>query len=271
MKSLQAAHLFGVQGKKVLITGGGRGIGLMIARGFVANGAHVFISSRDAEACQTAATELTAAGPGSCVALPEDLSSVAACERLAARLSELAEALHVLVNNSGVAWGEPLERASEKGFDKVFALNVKALFFLTKALLPLLTAGSSAEDPARVINIGSIAGLQNQPFPTFFYDASKAAVHHLTRKLADELASKRGVGKRITVNAIAPGYVPSRMSAGLEQYTQPGAEDKLARIPLARLGNGADMAGAALFLASPAGSWITGIVLPVDGGYLAKL
>jgi NAD(P)-dependent dehydrogenase (short-subunit alcohol dehydrogenase family) len=138
-----------------------------IASGFVANGARVYISSRSADACASVAAQLTAAGPGVCYALPEDLSSQNACERLASRLAEREPALHVLVNNSGIAWGEPLEKHSEKGLDRVFALNVKTIFFLSRALLPLLDKGSSAVSPARIINIGSIAGIRPQRFPTF--------------------------------------------------------------------------------------------------------
>ena len=236
-----------------------------IASGFVANGARVYISSRKAEACEAAAAKLTAAGPGVCFALPEDLASQAACLRLAARLAEREDAVHVLVNNSGVAWGEPLATHSEKGLDRVYQLNFKALFFLSRALVPLLEKGAAPGNPARIINIGSIAGIKPQSFPTYGYDASKAAVHHLTKKLADELAS-RG----ITVNAIAPGYVPSSMSAQLDAYTEPG-NDVVSKIPLGRLGAPGDMAGASLFLASPAGAWVTGVILPVDGGFLARL
>jgi len=236
-----------------------------IASGFVANGARVYISSRKGDACAAAAAQLTAAGPGVCFALPEDLSTLAACERLAARLAERESALHCLINNSGVAWGEPLATHSEKGLDRVYALNFKAIFFLSRALIPLLVKGGSPGSPSRIINIGSIAGLRPQSFPTYGYDASKAAVHHLTVKLADELA-----GRHITCNAIAPGYVPSAMSAQLDTYTG-DADEVLKKIPLGRMGAPGDMAGAALFLASPAGAWITGVVLPVDGGFLAKL
>ena len=237
-----------------------------IASGFVANGARVYISSRKADACAAAAAKLTAAGPGVCFALPEDLASQAACDRLAARLAEREPAgVHCLVNNSGVAWGEPLATHSEKGLDRVYQLNFKALFFLSRAMLPLLEKAALPGSPARIINIGSIAGIKPQSFPTYGYDASKAAVHHLTKKLADELAS-RG----ITVNAIAPGYVPSSMSAQLDAYTEHG-NDVVSKIPLGRLGAPADMAGAALFLASPAGAWVTGVILPVDGGFLARL
>ena len=163
------------------------------------------------------------------------------------------------------AWGEPLATHSEKGLDRVFALNFKAVFFLSRALLPLLEKAATPSCPSRIINIGSIAGIRPQSFPTYGYDASKAALHHPTLKLADELASRR-----LTVNAIAPGYVPSAMSAQLDAYTD-GDNDVLKKIPLGRLGAPGDMAGAALFLASPAGAWITGVILPVDGGFMARL
>ena len=286
MEALQTQNLFGVRDKVVLVTGGARGIGLMvrahtgrttsrdaseratspqIASGFVANGARVYISSRKADACAAVAAQLTAAGPGTCVALPEDLSTLAACERLAARLGEREPALHCLVNNSGVAWGEPLATHSEKGLDRVYALNFKAIFFLSRALLPLLERGASLGLPSRIINIGSIAGIRPQSFPTYGYDSSKAAVHHLTLKLADEFATRH-----ITVNAVAPGYVPSAMSAQLDAYTGDG-DEVVKKIPLGRMGAPGDMAGATLFLASPAGAWVTGVILPVDGGFLARL
>ena len=185
----------------------------MFAEGLVANGATVYISSRDAAACEAAATQLTAHGPGRAYALPEDLSTDAGCVRLAARLSERETKLHVLVNNSGIAWGEPLETFSEIGWKKVMALNVEAVFNVTRACLPLLDAGSSQSSPARVIVVGSVAGIKPQPFPTWSYDISKAAVHHLTLKMAAAFADRRAQGGHsICVNAVAPGYVPSRMS-----------------------------------------------------------
>lgn len=274
MDSLRVSELFGVRGKNVLVTGGARGIGLMIASGFVANGADVYIASRDAAACDDVATKLTASGPGTCVALGSaDLSTEEGCAALARAFREKTDAgaLHVLVNNSGTSWGAPMRAHGEKGWDKTYDLNVKGVFFLTRELLPALDAGSREDDPARVINVGSTAGLRPQVFPTFSYDASKAAAHHLTKKLADELADRRAEGgASITVNAIAPGYVPSRMSQQLATYEE--AKDVLkGGIPLRRRGNEKDMAGAALYLASAAGAWVTGVVLPVDGGFLAKL
>ena len=268
--ALAVERLFGVRGKTVLVTGGARGIGLMIAAGFVANGARVYIASRDARACETTAKKLTAVGPGECFALPADLGSEAGCVALAEALAERETKLHVLVNNSGTSWGAPMETHSEKGWDKTYALNVKGVFFLTREVLPMLDKASTKTDPARVINIGSIAGLRPQVFPTFSYDVSKAAVHHLTRKLADELADRRASGgEAITVNAVAPGYVPSRMSAQLEGYEEAKAISE--GLPLRRKGGADDMAGAALFFASAAGAWTTGVILHVDGGHLSKL
>lgn len=271
MEDLQVNSLFGVEGKTVLVTGGATGIGLMIAAGFVANGARVYVASRSLDRCQAVAKHLDAKGPGRCFAMSEDLSTEQGCVNLAGQLKAKEGKLHVLINNSGTSWGAPLEKHSEKGWDKVYALNVKGIFFLTRECLPLLDAGSVPDDPARVINIGSIAGIKPQVFPTYSYDVSKAAVHHLTRKLADELADRRPKGGHaITVNAIAPGYVPSNMSAQLANYKQSKdiAENG---IPLRRRGAAGDMAGAALYLASSAGAWVTGITLPVDGGHIAKL
>jgi len=273
--SLLVNQLFGVAGKTVLVTGGGRGIGRMIAEGFVANGATVFISSRDTVALDGAASELTAAGAasgGRCISIAANLGSRGGCEELAAAMAELLKGggLHCLVNNSGTSWGEPLERKSGRlnwGWDRVLDLNLKAPFYLTRALLPSLEATASSADPARVINIGSVAGLTAQDFPTHAYDSSKAAVHALTKKLAHELA-RRTPDKPVTVNAIAPGYVPSKMTQGLAAWGV-DQEQAAAAIPLGRMGAASDMAGAALFLASPAGAWVTGAVLPVDGGSLA--
>jgi len=165
----------------------------------------------------------------------------------------------VLVNNSGVSWGEPLDKYQEKGWDKVMDVNVKGLFFLTKELLPLLEVTATSADPARIINIGSVAGLNPQPIPTYAYDTSKAAVHHLSRKLAGELASRN-----ITVNVIAPGAVPSKMSNQLLKY----ADEDALRAALGRWGSPEDMAGAAIYLSSNAGAWVTGGILKVDGGGL---
>ena len=270
VSALAVDRLFGVDGKTVLVTGGARGIGLMIAAGFVANNATVYIASRDVQACETTAKKLTSLGPGKCYALAADLGSEAGCVALAKSLAEREPKLHVLVNNSGTSWGAPMETHSEKGWDKTYALNVKGVFFLTREMLPLLDAASTTNDPARVINIGSIAGLRPQVFPTFSYDVSKAAVHHLTLKLADELADRRkNGGESITVNCVAPGYVPTRMSAQLEGYEQSKTIEE--GLPLRKKGGPSDMAGAALFFASNAGAWTTGVIVRVDGGHLSKL
>ena len=247
--------LFDVTGKTVLVTGGSRGIGEMIARGFVEAGATVFISSRKAEACNELAAELSKMG--SCTPLPADLSSEAECQRLANELATRIDHLDVLVNNAGATWGAPMDDYDEKAFERVFALNVKGVFHLTKFLRPLLEAAGSSDSPARVINIGSIDGLKVPMMETYAYSASKAAVHQLTRHLAKQLAPM------ITVNAIAPGPFESKMMhATLEAFGDAIA----ASAPMKRIGRPSDMAGAAIFLASPAASYITGVILPVDGG-----
>ncbi len=247
--------LFDVTGKTVLVTGGSRGIGEMIARGFVEAGATVFISSRKAEACNELAAELSKMG--SCTPLPADLSSEAECQRLANELATRIDHLDVLVNNAGATWGAPMDDYDEKAFERVFALNVKGVFHLTKFLRPLLEAAGSSDSPARVINIGSIDGLKVPMLETYAYSASKAAVHQLTRHLAKQLAPV------ITVNAIAPGPFESKMMhATLEAFGDAIA----ASAPMKRIGRPSDMAGAAIFLASPAASYITGVILPVDGG-----
>jgi NAD(P)-dependent dehydrogenase (short-subunit alcohol dehydrogenase family) len=247
--------LFDVSGKVVLVTGGSRGIGEMIARGFVDAGAKVFISSRKADVGAALAVELSKSG--SCTSLPADLSSEAECRRLAGELGKRESHLDVLVNNAGATWGAPMADYDEKAFERVMALNVKAIFHLTKFLRPLLEAAGSAENPSRVINIGSIDGLHVPTLETYAYSASKAAVHQLTRHLAKNLAPN------VTVNAIAPGAFESKMMhATLEAF----GDEIAAATPLKRIGRPADMAGAAIFLASPAACYITGVILPVDGG-----
>jgi NAD(P)-dependent dehydrogenase (short-subunit alcohol dehydrogenase family) len=249
-------ELFSVLGKTAVVTGGSRGIGLMIARGLVEGGARVYISSRKAEACEQVAGELSRVGE--CVALPADLSSEAACRRLAGEVGEREGAVQLLVNNAGATWGAPLEEYPAAAWDKLLDLNLKAPFFLTRAMLPLLEAGARPDDPARVINVGSIDGLRVPPWPTYAYSASKAGLHHLTRVLARELGP-RGV----TVNAIAPGPFESRMMA---ETLRRFGDEIAAAAPLGRIGRPEDMAGAALYLASRAGAYVTGVVLPVDGG-----
>ena len=287
--SLSVPTLFSVTGKSVLITGGGRGIGRMLAEGFVANGCSVYISARDKSILDETAEQLNAIGSGGrCIAIEGNLGSREGCEALASTIEELEpNGLNVLVNNSGTSWGEPLSRKSGRmnwGFDKVFDLNVKAPFYLTRALLPSLRRAAVDDDPGRVIMIGSVVGVTHQEVPTHAYDASKAAVHSLTRKLAFELAQVPATRDedlnevsdvdtelegRITVNCLAPGYVPTKMTQGLAAW---GADEDSTSdvIPLGRMGMGSDLAGAAIYLASPAGRWVTGAVLPVDGGILAQ-
>lgn len=252
------AALFDVSGKTVVVTGGSRGIGLMIARGFVAAGATVVISARKAEACHQAAKELSTLG--SCLAHPADLSTPEGVTSLAERVGTLAPRLDVLVNNAGAAWGAPLDEFPAHGFDKVFDINVKAVFALTQALLPLLRAAAHPESPARIITIGSVDGIDVSASDNFSYGASKAAVHMLTRKIANTVA-----GDSITANVIAPGPFPSKMMAHVLDDPEHTAQ-VLGRVPLGRFGTMEDIAGAAIFLASRAGSYVTGAVIPVDGG-----
>ncbi len=248
--------LFDIAGKVALVTGGSRGIGAMIARGYVENGVRVYISSRKQDACERMAQELSRYG--TCIALPADLSTEAECRRLAKEIASREQALHILVNNAGANWGAPLEEYPDSAWDKVLSLNVKAVFHLTRALLPQLEAGARPGDPARVINIGSIDGLRVPLLETYAYSASKAALHHLTRVLAMQLASRN-----ITVNAVAPGPFESKMMAAtLERFR----DAIIAACPLGRIGEPEDMAGIAIYLASRAGAYVTGAVIPVDGG-----
>jgi NAD(P)-dependent dehydrogenase (short-subunit alcohol dehydrogenase family) len=250
------SDLFAIAGKTALVTGGSRGIGLMIARGFVEAGARVYISSRKAEACDEVAAELSKVG--TCVSLPADLSTEAECDRLASELRTRETALHILVNNAGATWGAPLAEYPAAAWDKLLDVNVKAPFFLTRALVPELAAAATPDDPARVINIGSIDGIQVPMLETYAYSSSKAAVHQLTRHLARQLGPRN-----ITVNAVAPGPFESKMMA----ETLRNFGDAIARSsPLGRIGRPDDMAGVAIFLASRAGAYVTGAVIPVDGG-----
>ena len=251
------SQLFSIRGKTAVVSGGSRGIGKMIAAGFVAAGARVYICARKAEACNATAAELSALGE--CISLPADLSNLTGIEAFAAGLREREERLHILVNNAGAAWGAPIDDYPESGFDKVLDLNVKAVFHLTQRLLPLLRSAASEEDPARVINIGSIDGLRVPSADSFAYSASKAAVHMLTRHLASAL-----VGEHINVNAIAPGLFPSRMTAYM--FESESADQVVEGIPMKRAGVPEDMAGTAIYLSSRASAYVTGVVLPVAGG-----
>ncbi|MEV6986212.1 SDR family oxidoreductase [Sphaerisporangium sp. NPDC051017] len=249
--------LFSVEGKTVVVTGGSRGIGKMIAAGFVAAGASVYISSRKAAEVEKTAAEL------GCVAVPADLSTAEGVETLVGTVAGREDRLDVLVNNAGATWGAPLEEYPGHAFDKLWDINVKGVFFLTTRFLPLLRASASADDPARVINIGSVDGLRVPVVENYAYSAAKAGVHMLTRHLAIKLAPEF-----ITVNAIAPGPFESKMMA--YALDDPAARAVIeSHVPLGRIGRPDDMAGAAIYLASRAGAYLTGAIIPVDGGITA--
>jgi NAD(P)-dependent dehydrogenase (short-subunit alcohol dehydrogenase family) len=250
--------LFDVSGKTALVTGGSRGIGLMIATGLVQAGARVIVSSRKAEDLAASAEQLSAIGD--CRAIPGDISTAKGAQALADATREQFPSLNILVNNAGVVWGAPLEEFPASGWQKVLTTNVEGVFHLTTALLGELREAASVEDPARVINIGSIDGLRTPSVENYSYSASKAGVHMLTRHLAKRLASEH-----ITVNAIAPGPFESKMMAwALENpELRSGIE---AEVPLGRIGRPDDVAGLTLLLASRAGAYMTGTVIPLDGG-----
>lgn len=251
---MDTASWFSLAGKHALVTGGSRGIGEMIARAYVAAGAQVLIASRDGSACEALADELG----DSCRAVVADLSTPQGVEELAAATATWTDHLDVLVNNAGATWGARLGEYPAEGFDKVMDLNVRAVFLLTQALLPQLRAAASVADPARVLMIGSVDGLSVPVFDSFAYSASKAAVHQLSTHLAAALAPEH-----VTVNALAPGLFPSKMTA----FLFADEEAVTARIPLGRPGRLEDIGGMAIALASRAGSYVTGTVLPIDGGY----
>jgi NAD(P)-dependent dehydrogenase (short-subunit alcohol dehydrogenase family) len=253
------SQLFDISGKTALVTGGSRGIGLMIARGFVQNGAKVYISSRKAEACERAAAELSKYG--TCIPLAHDLGSMAEVKALAEDIKAREKKLDILINNAGAAWAEPFETYSEAGWDKLMNVNLKAIFFLSQALLPELKAAGTADDPARIVNIGSIDGILQPQLESYAYSASKAAVHHLTHHLAKHLARDR-----INVNAIAPGPFETKMLAPVLATARKAIESS---VPRGRIGEDDDMIGAAIFFCSRASSFITGQVLAVDGGIMA--
>jgi len=263
--NLDMKNLFSLEGKTALVTGGSRGIGEMIAAGLLAQGVKVYISSRKADVCDETARRLGELTGGTCVSIPADLSGVAGAVAMAAALGEREEKLDILVNNAGVSWGAKLDEFPEKGWDKVMDTNVKGIFFLTQKLLPLLRAAASQEDPARVINIGSIDGILTPTFDNFSYGPSKAAVHHLTRQMAAHL-----VKEHILVNAIAPGPFPTWMlstGVGWGGKTEGVDWDAVGRMnPSGRVGSIEDITGLVTFLCSRAGSYIVGHTIPCDGG-----
>ena len=260
-------NLFSIEGKVALITGGSRGIGEMIAAGFLANGAKVYISSRKADVCAETAARLQASYGGECIPVPGDLSTIEGIDTVVASISAKEDKLDVLINNAGATWGAPIEEFPEAGWDKVMDTNVKGVFFLTQKLLPLLEKAASHEDPARVINVGSVDGIKTPAFDNFSYGPSKAAVHHLTRVLAAHL-----VKRNIICNAIAPGPFPTWMlSAGVGfggetdvDWSRVGEGN-----PRGRVGTPEDIAGLAIFLSSRAGAFTVGEVITCDGGAVA--
>ena len=260
--------LFSIKGKVALVTGGSRGIGEMIAAGFLARGAKVYISSRKAEVCDATAARLSEQFEGECISLPGDLSNVAGIEPVAAALAERESQLDILINNAGVAWGAPLEAFPESGWDKVMDTNVKGPFFLVQKLLPLLRAAASAADPARVVNIGSVDGIKTPGFDNFSYGPSKAAIHHMTRVLGAHL-----VREHIVMNAIAPGPFPTWMlSTGVGFGGATDGVDWEAvgeRNPSGRVGTPEDAAGLAIFLCSRAAAYVVGQTIALDGGSVA--
>ncbi|KAJ9109263.1 hypothetical protein QFC21_000592 [Naganishia friedmannii] len=262
MSNMHASKLFDVKDKVVLVTGGGRGIGEMIAEGYVSNGAKVYIASRDIKACEATAARLNKQGPGKCYAMAADLSKYEDIVKLIDELSKKEQALNVLVNNSGANWGAPLDEYPDAAFSKVMNLNVNKVFTVTQKALPLLRNAQKKDGVARVINIGSVNGVDPPALETYAYSASKAALHHLSRVLASRLGPEG-----ITVNTLACGPFQSKMMAAtLEKFE----ESIVGGLPLGRIGTPEDVSGVCLFLSSRAGAYTTGATIPVDGGSLVK-
>ena len=254
-------NLFSVSGKTALVTGGASGIGLMIATAFAEAGARVLIASRKGDVCQAVARQLNESGaPGSAEGFAADLSSEEGIDALTREVRERSDGLAILVNNAGATWGEPLESFPWAAWDKIMRLNVAAMFTLSRNLLPLMDTVASDDDPARIINLGSVMGTVPLAAGAYSYAVSKAAVHHLTRIMANEFTARR-----ITVNALAPGPFQSRMTA-FATGTEEGAAAVGAVNPLGRIGQPSDIAGAVLYLCGRGGAYVTGAVIPVDGG-----
>jgi NAD(P)-dependent dehydrogenase (short-subunit alcohol dehydrogenase family) len=251
-----ALDLFSLKGRVALVTGGSRGIGKMIAEGFLEQGAKVYISSRKAGVCDEVAAELSVDGR-ECISLPQDVSTMEGVQMLAKRLTALEPKLDILVNNAGAAWGAPFDEFPESGWDKVMNLNLKSPFFLTQALHPALKAAASRDQPAKVINICSIDGIRLNPQETYSYHASKSGLIYLTRRMAAEL-----IKDAINVTGIAPGAFASEMN----RVARDQGDEIAQRIPSRRIGRDEDMAAAAIYLASRAGDYVVGETIAVDGG-----
>ncbi|MBU0992605.1 MAG: SDR family oxidoreductase [Proteobacteria bacterium] len=259
MAAFQLEELFSLKGKVALVTGGSRGIGKMITQGFLSAGASVYITARKKEACDQTAEELKTLGV--CISLPADIGTAEGRKDLLNQFMDKEDNLHILVNNAGTNWGESFASYPDEAFQKVLNLNVTSLFAMTRDFSALLEKGASQDDPSRVINIGSMDGLHIPTVShtgTFAYTSSKAAVHHLTRDLAIQLASRH-----ITVNAVAPGFFPSKMT---DYVFEKHKSDIEANCPLKRVGKAEEMAGVAVYLCSRAGAYTNGAVIPVDGG-----
>jgi NAD(P)-dependent dehydrogenase (short-subunit alcohol dehydrogenase family) len=254
-------NLFNVAGKAAVVTGGSRGIGYMIAQGFVAGGAKVYIASRKAQDCDAAAAELSKIG--TCISVPADLSTEEGAKQLGDAIKKNEDRVHVLVNNAGATWGASFEEFPGSAWDKVLNINVKGPFFVTRELMPLLRAAASDVDPARIINIGSVAGFGTGG-NAWSYGASKAALHQMTQNWASQFAKDR-----ITVNCIAPGPFPSKMMAFITDNDEARAALERAN-PLGRIGTPEDAAGVAIFLSSRAGAYVNGAIIPLDGGGLVR-
>jgi NAD(P)-dependent dehydrogenase (short-subunit alcohol dehydrogenase family) len=254
---MKIEDLFSVRGKLAVITGGSRGIGEMIARAYIENGARLIITARNAAVCDGLAAELSKIGE--CVSIPADLSKMAEVERFAAEVAKREPKVDILVNNAGASWGAPFDDFPESGWDKVIDLNVKSVFFLTQKLIRQLEAAGTADDYARVINIGSIDGQHVSDLETYSYAASKAGVLHMTKMMAKFLSNRH-----IAVNAIAPGFFPSKMTAAIPAEFSKAMQNET---PMKRWGNADDMGGVALFLGSRASAFLCGSVVTVDGGY----
>lgn len=250
-------NLFRLDGKIALVTGGSRGIGLMITQCLIESGAKVYISSRKATVCAQVADQLNALGKGECVALPADLSKLENIELLASQLAEKEEQLDILINNAGATWGAPIDEFPEMAWDKVMGINVKSPFFLTQKLLPLLRKAGSQEDPSRVIMISSVAAVSSESISSYSYGPSKAAIAQLGKILAKDL-----VKDHILVNTIAPGIFASKMTAHMDM-------DSMAKMtPVGRIGQATDIGGLVIYLCSKAGGFMVGNYIPVDGGHL---